>query len=269
MPIILPSQRKPVRTDPAYLQFNNNIIAHTKRRTTGILQQVGPGADADEITQAAGAVGTIVGAAQRLMAQYTNAHLGKEQLGLATRDLPPVDPGYLQRTGISLAEEYRRPFVTASIKGPDQAYYRMANMTSVDIQLAKTKQAHRILKSANVEHYMRLTSGEACELCEIASTQIYNSDDLMPIHTNCQCDVMPIPNDWAQSTIDDSNDVSDWDLGNDPDADPTQTQGATTPEELRDRTAVREHGEIGPTLTWKDQHFTGPNDLPNPPRVAA
>jgi len=97
-------------------------------------------------------------------------------------------------------------------------------------------------------------------LCYVASTQRYSRGDLLPIHPGCDCGEEPI---YGSSGVSDTIDeqlldathqaiderFGEFDFG-----------GRTV--DYRKAIIVREHGELGPVLTVKGQHFTGPNDIP-------
>jgi hypothetical protein len=110
-------------------------------------------------------------------------------------------------------------------------------MAATDLQLAKTHAALDVLsRSSHVDRYTRVpTGGAPCDLCDAAADESYASSDLMPIHDNCSCDVLPV--------IGEAVDV--------PTAEPDDRLGDSDVE-------VHDHDEIGPVLTVADQHFSEP-----------
>lgn len=250
------------------------MTATTKARAQNIFHSVVDPAEAivwtpEYIESQSSLIGRVVKAGQMLMGSFQSTHLA-EQLGV--EPLRP-DPVITQRSGIGKLAEYARPFrvVQQEIrKGATEAAalakgsQRLDSLVGVDMQMAKIRQGQILLKAAGRKTYRREPGGDnPCPLCEIASTQIYYTDDLMPIHNNCQCDIIEDETDGDQeaadqdfSGIDDPTEqVDKISVLNEKDADAS---------DYRKLIAVRDHGEIGPMLTWKDQHFMGPEDLPKP-----
>ena len=90
-----------------------------------------------------GAIGSVVGAGQQLVSQVATLY-AQQHLGLDVKDLP--DPETLGRKGISLAQEYLRPFNEAS---EPAALNRLETMVRTDLQLAKVQTIHRAYDSDN------------------------------------------------------------------------------------------------------------------------
>lgn len=137
---------------------------------------------------------------------------------------------------------------------------RLADMLMTDLQLAKTKAAQwRGQRDDTVVGYRRVLTGqENCALCSIASTQRYRRGDLMPIHPGCDCDVAEIRGNVDPGQVieperlEQLHQAANDQLGQ-------SGRGGRAPD--YSNIMVREHGEYGPTLTWRDQKFTGPSDL--------
>ncbi len=174
-------------------------------------------------------------------------------------NVPPVDIAAVTdaaaRNGTALADVYRRPFVTvwaALAAGTDWSMAvaaggaRARSAADTDVQLAFRASAREIMdRDSRVVGYMRVPSGNACELCLMASTQRYRTGDLMPIHNHCGCDVEPILGDR------DPGHVIDREL-----LDALKVEDAVAARELvRERLGVEDHGELGPVLTVAGQHF--------------
>jgi hypothetical protein len=185
-------------------------------------------------------MGIIVRAAQMIVGNLTTVDMSQKFGGTPTR----VDPLIAIRdTGIPKSIEYQRPFwetVKATRNGADSVsalqsgITRLSQLTDTDLQMAKVRQAQIALRAKGVKTYRRVTTSDnPCDLCETAATQIYYTDELMPIHAKCSCDIVE----------DDSDE---------------------TPGDTPDVIAVHTHGEVGPVLTRAGQHFLGPQDLPNP-----
>ena len=173
------------------------------------------------------------------------------------------------RNGVNGTTVYERPFVemwTAlkagkSVTESIQAgATRARSLATTEIQLAK-RNAGLVARNSNdrIVGYIRTLSGsENCALCYVASTQRYRRGDLLPIHPGCDCGEQPIYGDSDPGQVID-----------------TQLLDATH-EAIAQRFGVsdagargidyrliqvRNHGELGPVLTVRGQHFTGPNDI--------
>jgi len=111
----------------------------------------------------------------------------------------------------------------------------LGTLIATDMQMSMVRQARESYQAQGVTLYVRvLNGGKNCDLCIDASGKSYHTEDLSPIHPGCSCSTD------AAGTEAPSIDRST--LGN-PDIE----------------VAVREHGEMGPTLTNAADHFTGPN----------
>lgn len=119
---------------------------------------------------------------------------------------------------------------------------------------------NRMISEPGVTGFRRVpTSGRSCALCLIASTQRYRKERLKGIHPSCRCKVVPIVGEVTGRTVD--RDLLE------------RIHGAVREQypEAYDRTGRRldyrqimvehDHGELGPVLSVRGQHFTGPGDL--------
>jgi hypothetical protein len=217
------------------------------------------------------AVPAVLGA-QRQVASLTDASLTAALAAQGVAATPAgvagaVATGAALRGGVATVEVYRRALVTvwtALSKGRpfDDAVTaglnRALEMAATDTQLARTHAARSVMeRSPHVVGYRRVVeSAHPCALCLIASTQRYHKADLMPIHPRCDCDVMPIVAGAPvgqvldQGLLDQINAIVRDKLGADT---RTLTYG-----DYRSVSVVRQHGEIGPVLSWRGQHFDGP-----------
>jgi hypothetical protein len=164
---------------------------------------------------------------------------------------------------VSQQVEYRRPansLYTALSQGQAMTdavaagLTRLESLVVTDMQLALVTQAQHSLTVKGASHYRRvLTGSENCDLCRIASTNVYSRADLMPIHDKCDCTVEPIydPSDYTPPSID----LADLVLSGIREAD---VQNGASPQSL---VTVHQHGELGPVLGWRSDHFTGPSDI--------
>lgn len=160
----------------------------------------------------------------------------------------PVDPG----------TEWRRPAVRlytllsqglAFADAVTDSAGLVGDLAATDMQLALRAQSRHSLTALGHGRYRRVLSGrENCSRCAIASLNVYSTEDLLPIHGHCDCTVEPVEDDF-------SVDLGGLDL--------TSARAAQVADgaPLESLVAVREHGELGPVITWASDAFTGPADL--------
>jgi hypothetical protein len=192
------------------------------------------------------------------------------------------------RNGATFEQVHTRPFATlytalSQGKTVSQAIFegatRASSVASTDVQLA-SRQAGRASRSENprVVGYRRvLSGGKNCALCVIASTQRYTVNDLMPIHPGCSCGEEEIYGDFDPGQIidpellDETQSLIARELEIDPDAGARDAglgkviSSPTEGDKLADYTELivsRNHGEYGPTLSFRDQSFTRASDIP-------
>lgn len=201
----------------------------------------------------------VVLAGRRQVSALTDAYLSRK---LGIRALGPIDTDLLR--GVAAAEVYARPYVTVRTKLANGLTFdaavaagsaRLTDLALTDMQLAKTHTTRTVYRSAGVKRYVRTLSGShSCALCYVASTQTYSTDDLLPIHPGCDCGTDVAPDDFdgteqlaaTHEAIEDRLGVSD--------------SGARAPD-YRKQLIVREHGELGPVLAVRGQHFQGKSVL--------
>lgn len=212
------------------------------------------------------------------IAQLTAQHLAVSTTLAAERRLardvaPLIEPVGSPR-GIPDTELWRRPFAstwTALSRGKplDEAVAagarRADSIATTDLQLAKTTAARQVLSGdQRVVGYRRvLTGSESCARCVLASTQRYHKGDLLPIHPGCDCGVEPIVGDHDPGRVIDERTAEEVqqivrdDLG-----ERYVSAGGRGPVDYRNIIVTEQHGEIGPVLAVKGQHFDGPGSLP-------
>lgn len=228
-------------------------------------------ADADQFVER---ILPVVLGTQQQMATLTDGYLAQvvaDLLGVA-----PVPAGVRlaqDLRGVPPDEVYRRPFVqvwTALSNGKDltdavsQGSNRLANITSTDMQLARTHATRQALADRPQFRFFRRTLRGTfnCALCVIASTQRYSKERLMPIHPGCDCGVRPIPGDRDPGQVIDegllraAHDAVAKGTG-------TSDRGGRTPD-YRAVIITRDHGELGPLIAVRRHDFTGPADVPSP-----
>lgn len=188
--------------------------------------------------------------------------------------VPPSRAGSTQALrGITVQQLLERPFVEvrralASGMAPPLAAVagrtRLKSLSDTGMQLASTHASDAAMTHAyagtQYAYYRRVTTGaEDCALCELAATMVYTRGDLLPIHPGCDCEVdgpyssrEEIATDPAE--VDGIHALVAEQIGKD--AADRSGQG------YRDLIVTRQHGEIGPVLTVRGQHHTGPSDVP-------
>ena len=261
------------RLNAQYHKQVRSIVERLQGRAGSAFRLVFDRAMGDNFDRYSEAIGSMVTAAQNATGAITSAALSNK---LGVQAMPP-DPSITLRNGIDKVDEYRRPFRVAAKalndgmtreEAIELGIRRLNSLTATDIQMARVRQAQITLTSNGIRFYRRVpTSPRPCSLCEIASSNIYATNGLMPIHTHCSCDIEPIDIETVDDTQADVQRRFDA-IAKLPAAD-RQQQGEIEKlreedapiSEYRDLVEVREHGEVGPFLTWKNQKWVGPEQL--------
>ncbi|GAA0632216.1 hypothetical protein GCM10010174_61540 [Kutzneria viridogrisea] len=229
----------------------------------------------------------MVTGAQRATATLAQAHLTRldaARTGAPLR-IPSNPPDAFTGSAVRNADPvtvYTRPFVqvrTALSQGRslDAAAQaggrRLQVIAATDVQLAKTHASRATVSEMDgVTAYRRVLVGTAsCGLCIVASTQRYHKGQLMDIHPGCDCEVEPIHGTEDPGQIIDAESLAgahaairerfgtvNWgarEIG-----DELRSDGE--PLLYKDVLISHEHGEIGPVIAVRGQHFTGPSDIP-------
>lgn len=203
-------------------------------------------------------------AAQIQLADFTAIYLAA-----ATAAPVVAAPDVTAGRGVPPETVYARPIITArselskgkSIqKAMDAGRRRLLNLAGTDVQMAKVRQAQASLSRSGRKFYRRVPTGaENCAMCLIAATQRYSTNELMPIHPGCDCDTDVIPPGMDLDLVinpellEATHDQVEAFAG-------IADRGGRAPD-YRKLIVTREHGEVGPTLAWINQKFTGPADL--------
>lgn len=134
-------------------------------------------------------------------------------------------------------------------KDPEDALHiageRAKVMVDTDMQLARTHAIRAAVQAIpDATGYLRVPDAGACGLCTVVSTRLYHTSELMPIHNRCRCGVMPVfgGRQGIGGSYSKPADVS------------------KAAEDYGDQVEIRQHGELGPVLTVKGQHFIGPKE---------
>jgi hypothetical protein len=183
----------------------------------------------------------------------------REVTGKALRGVDPVDVYHRAGTEVWNALSNNIPFNDARKMGLNRAL----NMALTDLQLSKTHTARRVF--SQTQHVVGtrrvLTGSENCGLCHVAATQRYHKSKLMPIHPGCDCGTAPIMGDEDPGQVIDDEGLEDAHIAIE-ERFGVSDRGARDPIDYRKVLLIREHGEIGPVLTVKGQHFDGPTSIP-------
>lgn len=221
-------------------------------------------------------------AGQKRVAELTDAYLSRvaaDQLGapILRGQVAPVATVDLR--GVPASEVYQRPFrtvyaalssgstLTAAVAS---GAARLDDIVSTGLQLAKTHAGRQAMDRSGIELFQRTLSGrENCPLCVIASTQRYHHGNLMPIHPGCDCGEKTFVGDpdvqvVDQGLLDQTHELVTAKFGGTDFGARDLGLGKFDQSGLSDFTdlvVTHEHGEIGPVLAFRGDHFTGPDDL--------
>ncbi len=137
---------------------------------------------------------------------------------------------------------------------------RTEEVASLDLLLAHREQEHRFLTEKKnltgwryVIHPELAKSGVSCGLCIAASQRVYSVKRRRAIHAFCNCEAVPtgeFDDLGLELNQDDLNQIY-------------EAAGGTTAREalVNTRFSIREHGELGPVLTYKGNRFRGPRQV--------
>ena len=145
--------------------------------------------------------------------------------------------------------------------GVEQGAKRIASLVATDLQLAKTHAARAVMTASDsgTGYFRRVLKGDkSCGLCALTSTRRYRTEDLLPIHPGCDCDVEPLLGDpdlvIDQAELDRIHGLAREFFG---ESRASGIDRRTGEFDYRDFVIVHEHGEYGPVLARTGDHFTG------------
>ncbi|WP_425837304.1 hypothetical protein [Streptomyces fractus] len=216
----------------------------------------------------------VVLAGERQVANLTASYLEQLYKDVDARarrvslDLDAVTGESLR--GVDPVDVYERPFKevwTALSRGEsldaavERGGNRLETLAKTDLQLARTHTVREVADELpKFEYTVRVLQGEYdCALCMIASTQRYHKKDLAPIHPGCDCIVKTVTADYDPGQIVDEDrlerihDLVEDALG--------RSDRGGRAVDYRKIIIARDHGEIGPVLSYRSQNFTGPDEL--------
>lgn len=251
------------------------IEGQAVRVATAELQRFTGWYDESAVTAVAQRIGQRVMASQRSAAAVTDSYLSRVLTEMLGRPVAPTGPiritGPLRHGVKDMAQVYARPAETyrylRSIGYPDDpalsgAIDRLDAMVRMDVELAKREQTHEVLVArGDVTGYRRMirpemSKGGTCGLCVVASNQVYSTDELLPLHDRCWCEVLPITREHDPGAAMNDDDLNAL----------YEAAGSTAAADLK-RVRVEDHGELGPRLVNAD-HKTKTKG-PTKPAVSA
>lgn len=244
-----------VRLEDAEYQARLRIRRELERRVRGswlALERLGGG----EFERWMSTTLALVQAGKRSVAYIVSA-----RLAMALETIPePVVAAAMNPRGVPDFEVYSRPkdvLYRNLAKGVplgvalEKSANRLSSLVRTDLQLANTNQARASLSAGGVKAYRRVLHGaENCALCVVVSTRKYRTSELMPIHPGCDCSVQEILVSRDQPAVLDDKLLEEV-------RSLADQRGLTTSDrkELMNQVVVKQHGEYGPTLAWKNHHF--------------
>lgn len=213
----------------------------------------------------------VIVAGQKQTAALTDAYLTQV---LASEFGERILPGRVIDTaeglrGVDPAIVYGRPTKTARYelsKGKPVAdavaegAQRLTKIVQSDLQLAKTTQAQSTLSRSTIDGYQRVLKGDHnCAKCVVTSTRFYFKEQLMPIHPGCDCGVKPArkPKGGGE-VLHEERLAAVHDL-----IDTSGLPANASAEDYQKLIVVHQHGELGPVLAVRDEHFRGKSALPD------
>lgn len=221
----------------------------------------------------------IVAAAQRQSVSLTEGYLARalerQPIGADADQLI----GAAVRNGVAPEEVYRRPFVTAWTALKNGTVYddaiaaglaRATSTAEMDVQLSHRGTLAAVGREDDrIRGFRRVTDGNACVLCRMASTQRYHKDALMPIHNHCGCTVAPLTDTDPDGHVVDRDLLAQLKGSGEAEQLAKQQKALRARKREADQEAARDdvaldtqdHGELGPVLVNGNQHFTSEHEL--------
>lgn len=217
-------------------EFAENAIATVWHRL--------PGYDEEHVDPFVASIAPIILATQRQSVSVTDAFLAaalqRRPLGVPREEAS----GSAARAGAEPEHVYRRPFVTvwtALQAGTEweqavaQGLNRARSIAATDVQLAMRRTLQSVgERDEGLMGFKRVANPGACSFCLTVNGAQFRKQDPMPLHPLCGCGVEPVP----------------------------YARGARfKPDPMPEGVAVRDHGELGPTLGDPSHSFTAAGDL--------
>ena len=164
------------------------------------------GPDDRRLNEFADAAGQVVDDANRataaLVDEYVDAYVGTiSRTPPASANAGGLAEYAADQLRDSVADLWRRPGITARKALADGKPFeeamqlggtRAGSMAEADVALAHRAAARDAMERNGLDGYRRVLTGVSCDLCRVASTQLYRTGDLMPIHSRCDCRIAPV-----------------------------------------------------------------------------
>lgn len=254
--VIRPAQLRMARTTDAYLARVMSIMTGRRIEPAGVIDVAGlrravTDAQAKTITDNLPAGYDFQSSQPHDTATRTNTAIAAD----IRRDPPPAAVATAQ--SVPAEQVYGRIFdaaryrITAQAHTLDQARAyatnRASHVAATDVMLADRGQSRQTMRARGVQRYRRVirpyagNGGPVCGLCIVAADRTYNIADLLPIHDDCRCEVVPVG-----AANDPGRTLNDDDL-----ATLYAAAGGTAGRKLKTvRVVISEHGELGPLLSY-------------------
>jgi hypothetical protein len=255
--LLLPSRNE---LNAAYQAVSGRLTAAATNAVGARFSSLGSWRD-DDVPAFVAGVSTTLLAVKRQSARLALAYYAQIALIEGERFVAPVVGSQALSTeslrGVPALTVYSRPFVSLRMALGSGALFsdalaagivRAKSLAGTEIALSRraTGLAARS-GNRNITGYRRTLSGaENCSICEVAASNRYGRGDLMPIHAGCDCGEEPIYGSPLPRVVA-------------PDEPVDSRFGSEVPTSAD--IIVHEHGELGPVLSIRGQHFTGPNDI--------
>lgn len=256
--IIRPTQKQAAQTTSAYMAQVGRVISGRSQKVAPIadlskLRKDMTSGEADEWLDGIRVPAWVV--------------LGNSRTGPAdTIDDPATLAAAQAQKWLDAADPYGRVAdayrfnVTMRGDSPDvaeaKALVRIAAVAESDVTLAVRQQYHDSMSSAGAIGFRRILHPELsqsgpCALCVVASDRLYKTEDLLPLHGNCCCEVLPVYEHADPGIHLNGDDLRHL----------YEAAGGNTRAALREVTvALAEHAELGPILVDANQNNRGPVD---------
>jgi hypothetical protein len=230
-------------------------------------------ASAERFVRQAAAVSTAAQTrTSALVDAYVSAILAEPPKGITA----PV--GAAVRNGTPTDDVYHRAIVEARTKLSEGQSWadamhagRARAISSVETDVMLTQRqafVDRADGESRIHGYRRVLTGKSCMFCATVSTQRYHTGELMPVHNHCDCTVAPIVgstdpgrviNADLLATLKASGGSQYWKARGLVDIDEAGRFKVANPDGTARvlEVAERHHGELGPVLVDRSQHFAG------------
>ncbi len=251
----------------------DSIIEKLVALLLGLWGDFGVSRDPDQVTALAARSATVVSAATGRMRLQTRSFQSAVFRELGSKLTLPKQVNPYPRANVAPLEVYSRPssqFVYALSQGgtveeaEQAAGGRLEQIATTDVVLADRDETHRIYQAeSKIIGFRRVIHPElsrtgTCGLCLVASQRLYHRNDLLDIHDGDNCTQMPVI----------KGDDPGFRLNQDDLGKLYAAAGSKYNSDLLNtRITIKEHGELGPVLVKKGDHFRTPEEAGRRPYV--